>query len=142
MEEKPADKPTSNEQETDEEEVNEEEPTTDSTARKGEEQDEAALLLNLSKPSRLAKPSPTARTEHWEKVLEANPVNKERLPPLLASPPQPNWEKALEEAKQKALVDFALQRGSVPDGIQKFCSLLPSCIGTYQPRKGMVTTTR
>ena len=78
-----------------------------------------------------ADQAPTA-TEHWEKVLEANPVNKERLPPLLSRPPQPKWKKALEEAKQKALADFALQKGSVPDGIQKFCSLLPSCIGTYQ----------
>ena len=72
--------------------------TTD-TPMKGKEQ-EAALLLNLSKTPPLTKASFT--TEDWDRILAVNPLNMEEIPPLLSRPPQARWSKALQDASQIA----------------------------------------
>ena len=75
---------------------------------KGKEQ-EAALLLNLSKTPPLTKASFT--TEDWERILAVNPVNMEEIPPLLSRPPQARWSKALLEASKTAWTHFNFLNG-------------------------------
>ena len=71
--------------------------------------------------------------EHWNEVLEANPINKETIPSFLLRPPEPKWSKAMHDATVRAWTDFgSLKDGTGEEGISKFFSLLPSCVGMYQ----------
>ena len=101
--------------------------TTD-TPMKGKEQ-EAALLLNLSKTPPLTKASFT--TEDWDRILAVNPLNMEEIPPLLSRPPQARWSKALQDASQIAWTDLNFLNGrqhAHDKGMHNFCRLLPSCL--------------
>ena len=93
---------------------------------------EAEVLIHLSQGPRLSNATFTA--EAWDEVLEANPINKETIPSFLLRPPEPQWSKAMHDATVRAWTDFGSLKDGTPgeEGISKFCSLLPSCVGMYQ----------
>ena len=92
---------------------------------------EAEVLIHLSQGPRLSNATFTA--EAWDEVLEANPINKETILSFLLRPPEPKWSKAMHDATVRAWTDFgSLKDGTGEEGISKFCSRLPSCVGMYQ----------
>ena len=100
--------------------------TTD-TPMKGKEQ-EAALLLNLSKTPPLTKASFT--TEDWDRILVVNPVNMEEIPATTAFKTTP-----MQDASKTAWTDLNFLIGRLhahDEDMHDFCRLLPACVAMYQ----------